>query len=252
MPRILVLVLSIDREPWRTIEHDGQRRTWAAPAVRPPGCNVIFYYGHEGSSRHLAQLAARAHARPAVSWLSRTTAARPCELSGDRLVCDVPEAYRFTLPKLLAALRFAVREDFDFVYRTNTSTYLNLEALQSAADALPRERCYGGWIIRRRSDGLPFASGGGMLMSRDIVESLAARDDWNWGTTDDAAVGEAAVAMGVEPIQLDRVRVRDAASAEMLTAEQLRTTFNYRCKTADRNDQDAMVAIHHRLGKSTT
>lgn len=241
MPRILVLVLSIDREPWRTIEQLGQRRTWAAKS----DADVLYYYGRDGLRRHATRVAARAGL---TSSLSVRAAAAPCRLAGDRLWCDVPEVYRFTLPKLLAALRWALaHREFEYVYRTNTSSYINLDRLQVVAEGLPRERCYAGWVIRRDPDGLPFVSGGGMLMSRDVAEAFATRSDWNWGTTDDAAFGEAAAAMRLDLVPLDRVRVRTIDDVAALTEEQLATTFNYRCKTEARNDHEIMVALDRRL-----
>lgn len=275
-PRILVLVLSIDREPWRTIELQGQRRTWAAEAVRPAGCEVVFYYGRHGPARYPARVAARLMrvdgatpvvrkaspgaslparllgrgGRAAVAWISERSAGRPCRVAGDRLYCDVPEVYMLTLPKLLAALRAGVAGawgEFDYVYRTNTSSYVNLDRLQAVAAALPRAGCYAGWIVKRPLDGLPFVTGAGILMSRDVARRFSERRDWNWGTIDDGALGEAAAGMGLAPIRLERVLVRDVEAARRLTAEELQAAFSFRCKSTNRRDHEVMLAIHRRL-----
>jgi hypothetical protein len=277
-PRILVLVLSIDREPWRTIEATGQRATWAAPARRPPGVDVVYYYGRHGLRRYPARLAARlmradgsdsvvrrplpdasaldrllaAVGRAGVSRVSERTAAAPCSLAGDRLFCRVPEVYALTLPKLLAVLRFAASGrlgEFDYVYRTNTSAYVNLHRLQAVAAGLPSAGCYAGWIVERKSDGLPFVTGGGILMSRDVVQLFAERTDWNWGTIDDGALGEAAVDLGLTPARLERVLVRGAEDVERLPEDVLRETVVFRCKThsAQRADQQGMLALDARL-----
>lgn len=275
-----MLVLSIDREPWRTIEATGQRATWAAPGARPPGCEVVYYYGRHGLRRHPARAAARlmradgsdsvvrrpatgasavdrllaAAGRASVSWVSERTAAAPCTLVGDRLSCRVPEVYALTLPKLLAALRFVAAGalgDFDYVYRTNTSAYVNLRRLQVVAAGLPRTRCYAGWIVERKSDGLPFVTGGGILMSRDVVQLFAERTSWNWGTIDDGALGEAAVELGLTPTRLERVLVRGADDVAGLPEDVLRKTVVFRCKThtAQRTDQEAMLALDARLAE---
>lgn len=278
-PRILVLVLSIDREPWRTIETEGQRKTWAAPDARPPGCEVIFYYGRNGIRRYAGRVAARimrvngstatvargsqeassiaravgSIGHRSLARISTCAAAKPCELVEDRLHCRVPEVYSLTLPKALSALRWAasgVLGEFDYVYRTNTSTYVNLERLQSVTSELPGAQCYAGWVVRRPSDGLPFVTGSGILMSWDIVRAFSERTSWNWGTIDDGALGEAAAAIGLRPIPLDRLRVRDATAVAGLTDEQLRNTFNFRCKAANRADHETMLAIHRRLTTS--
>jgi hypothetical protein len=253
---VLVLVLSIDREPWRSIEREGQRRTWAAPERVPGGCRVVFYYGRGGAAAQAGRVAARlARARVApglFAALARRSAAAPSTLVGDRLLTRVPDAYAFTLPKLLAALRWAASGAagaFDYVYRTNTSSYVNLARLREVAAGLPADGCYAGFLGRPPAEGPPFVKGAGLLLGRDLVEAVAANDRWGWGAVDDAALGAFLAARGVEPIPLPRVLVHDPAEVAALSDEELRAAPHFRCKSrgATRSDALTMAAIHARV-----
>jgi hypothetical protein len=165
----------------------------------------------------------------------------------------VPEAYAVTLPKLLAAVRWAASGaagEFDYVYRTNTSAYVDLPALRAAAAALPRHGCYAGFLGRPPAEGPPFVKGAGILLSRDVVAELAATDArWSWGTTDDAALGRHLAARGLEPIPMQRVLLRTAEDVAAIAEDELRSAALFRCKGqgAVREDHLTMLALHERI-----
>lgn len=56
--------------------------------------------------------------------------------------------------------------EWDYIFRTNSSSYINKELLLEKANTLPLEKCYCG------IDGGGFASGCGVFLSRDVVEIL--------------------------------------------------------------------------------
>lgn len=273
-PTILVLVLSVDREPWRGIEIAGQRATWASAEAIPEGCEVVYYYGAEGLYRivgravgRMARLGGGNPLSRVVRWggeslvarLSKHAAGVPATLRGDRLTTHVPDAHKFTTSKLVSALRWATaseRQRFDFIYRTNTSSYVTLPRLQEVAAAMPQNGCYAGFIGQHPSKTCSFASGSGMLLSWDVA-ALAAGEPtgWNWGMIDDAALGDFLAKRGIEPTPLPRVAAHDLRDIESLPGEELRQAFHFRCKSLSglREDAAIMQAIHARLyGPSIT
>ena len=254
-----MLVLSIDREPWRTIEREGQRRTWAAADAVPAGCRVVFYDGRPGAGARAGRVIARL-ARTGVppfpaafAAVSARAAAAPARAAGDRLLTAAPEAFAFTLPKLLAALRWAAGSaagSFDYVYRTNTSSYVRLARLQAAAAALPRSGCYAGWLGRTPAAGPPFVKGAGILLSRDVAAEVARHHGpWPWGAVDDAAVGAFLAGRGFEAVPLHRGLLRSPDDVAALPEDELRKTFLFRCKSQGgaRVDHLTMQALHARL-----
>jgi hypothetical protein len=268
LPTVLVLVLSIDREPWRTIELEGQRRTWASPGAVPDGCRVVYYYGRSGTAAQLARVVARL-AKPrgpgtparltarvagrVLERISERTAGAPSRLVADRLLTRVPDAYAFTLPKVLAALRWSTSGaagSYDYVYRTNTSSYVNMERLRSAAAAMPRAGCYAGWIGRPPPSGPPFVKGAGILLSWDLARAIATQTRcWSWGATDDREIGRFLAEQDVTPFSMPRVLVRRPEDVRALPDEELLRIAHFRCKShaGQRTDHLAMLAIHARL-----
>lgn len=249
--RVLVLVLAMDADPWRMIEDEGQRKTWAA---EPHGDVPVFWlYGKSGAVSavarnvqhailHFAPAAAlRAYSHVVGGW----QASRPASVSGDRLETGVPESYLNTNPKTIAGLRHLLAtQRFDYVFRTNTSSYVNLSMLEEFVQSLPSDGFYGGFIGER--DGLRFASGTCTLMSRDLVQHVVNDPKWEYGVIDDVALGRCMSRAGVTVQPLARVDVTSRAEAAALGAEVLQSAFVVRCKNPGAREDDiaAMLRVH--------
>jgi hypothetical protein len=267
-PTILVLVLSVDHEPWCGIELQGQRATWADPEAIPDGCEVVYYYGVGGLYRFVGRVVGRlARVRGSnllsrgvhrvgkslIERMARHSATKSATLDGDRLFTRVPEVYKFALPKMISALRWATAPGmprFDFVYRTNTSSYISLPRLQEVAASMPRTNCYAGFRGLHKTRGYHFVSGSGMLLSWDIACRVGdTLTGWNWEMIDDEALGELLDKADVAVRPLPRTSVQDVDEVEMLPAEELRTAFHFRCKSSSEPRADAAImrAIHARI-----
>jgi hypothetical protein len=248
--RVLVLVLSVAREPWATIERDGQRATWGAADL--PDAPIAYYYGLTGlsptywASRATAKLLREAHLEGArsrlVAQVGRWSASRPVTSDGSRIQTRVPESYDHTNAKTRAALRHVVASmDFDYLLRTNSSSYVHRPLLLEQASALPREGYYGGSLVRLEEPA--YVSGTGILMSRDVVELAATDESWTYEVIDDVALGRVMRKAGIEPQELERL---DVESLEQPIAPgSLRTCFLARCKSPV--DRALDVPIMHRV-----
>lgn len=248
--RVLVLVLAMDAEPWRMIEDEGQRKTWAAE----PSVPVFYLYGKAGkATRTLAKYVQkgvqkvggekvfRTFSRVAGRWM----ASRPVRTEGDRLMTGVPETYLNTNPKNIAGLRHLLAtQDFDYIFRTNTSSYVNLAALDEYVQGLPATGYYAGFI--GESGGTRFASGTCTLMSHDVVEMAVNDAGWEFGLIDDVAMGRSMARAGVSVQPLKRVDVLTPEDLEALTAEDLNGSFVVRCKSLGgrEHDVEAMHRVH--------
>src|SRR5205807_9551577 len=85
---------------------------------------------------------------------------------------------------------------FDLVFRTNASTYIDLPNLRRYVDAnADPTRFYAG--KGANVDGIDFATGTGIFLSRDLVELLA-REEWDHSYLDDVAIGKLLHEHGVE------------------------------------------------------
>ena len=259
--KVLVLVLSIDRDPWLTVEREGIRATWAERSPLDSLAPVLYYRGSSnlrakgfGAATAALSRAARGRERSvsrrlrlaAIRVVGSRTAALPCRRDGDIIRTATPETYGMLSAKLLAALRHVVAtEQFDYVLRTNSSTYIDRAGLVDHVQAAPALRHYAGY--HGTGDFGIFASGAGFIMSRDLVEAAIWRHaDWDLGLVDDVAVGQLLAQMGVTPVHLQRPQIRTAEEAR---AAHLDKAFMWRCKTFgdNRTDADLMRILHRRL-----
>ena len=60
--------------------------------------------------------------------------------------------------------------EFDYIFRPNLGCWVSMDALSRLADNLPNKSVYGGAFGSYR--GIPFVSGSGFLLSRDLVELI--------------------------------------------------------------------------------
>lgn len=192
---ILVLVLAARAWPYpmlvRTI-----KRTWASVPV--DGVSTLFYYGGDR-----------------------------LELTGRDLHLPVTDE----LPagrKTIACFDEVVRsQQFDVVFRTNCSSYVDLPNLRAFADGRAHaERFYCG--PPGKFGDLPFASGAGFFLSKDLVELVVDRqEEWDHSLPDDIALADLLNRHGVVPIDAPRVDYTSARKVHEVDTSQ----FMFRCKT---------------------
>ena len=256
--KVLVLVLSIDREPWRSIERDGQQATWAAPSSLDARTPVRFYRGKlTGPVRFIVASVTRvleiagSDRKGSVASAARDRFLRMAgrhfshshTTTVDNIIhTDVPETYAMVTTKLFPTLTHVLAtEEFDYLFRTNTSTYVDRQRLVDFAEDLPRRGYWGGFL--GTANGVTFASGAGILMSRDCVEK-AVEAEWDWALTDDVALGNVMKLQGIEAQPINRPNIQSTEDARDIGPD----AFMWRCKVGDvRNDASIMIALHDTL-----
>lgn len=249
--RVLVLVLAMDMEPWRTVENEGQRATWARPDALLP---VLWLHGRvKGPIRACIRIISRVlQAFGGGAILSRFRAGAAAWAAGQRVrqrdnmvITGVPETYLMTNAKTVAGFRHILESsEFDYVLRTNSSTYVNLKMLNAFVQDLPETAFYGGtpWTVGNIS----YATGTSMLLSRDLVERIVSDEDWEFDLVDDLAVGMSMRRAGVVLNAFPRVDVCTPTDLANLSVEDLRSTFIVRCKGTNEREHDvvAMNRVH--------
>ncbi len=88
-------------------------------------------------------------------------------------VLEIPdvEGYNLIYLKIKRALQVLWRRDWKFMFLTNSSSYVCKRRLMEFSRTMPETGCYCG-ELRHDTPGFPFASGCGMLLSRDVVQIL--------------------------------------------------------------------------------
>lgn len=248
---VLVLVVASDLEPWRSIEILGQRTTWATPTQK--AATVLFYYGKTHGIEYWMAAAISKFLHIAGQDRLRRTFLRACGTRyklrtsefGDRLEVDIPGIQGNIGAKTIGAFRHVLRDRaFDYIFRTNTSSYVCLPQLRNFVQTIPAMKYYGGVV--GQTLGLPFVSGAGILLSRDLVETATRDSDWDWDLMDDQALASCMARAGVSPQNVERIEVSTQEQVALIPPSQWRNRFHVRCKSNCNRlcDIDIMKCVH--------
>lgn len=146
--RILILVLSYTEPPYDALMK-AQWETWGAT-----GNNVdVVYYTGSGTIRSVK---GNINGVPST-YQFYTDFQEPCS--------DEYFQMHWKLKRCLDSIQTV---PYDFVFRTNSSSYVNKEELLKFAETLPKEKCYAGWSLGEKEA----VSGAGIWLSPDMVEIL--------------------------------------------------------------------------------
>jgi len=161
--KVLILVLSCLRDPYDKLMK-AQQRTW--DSVDVPGAETIYYYGGNTGFK-------------VVNHYSREFSANSCD------------GLNMAHWKYALTLREVMSLEWDFIFRTNSSSYVNKRELLKMAKKLPKEKCYCG----ASGECGMFASGCGHFISRDVAQILLDEMQCNIGndvnyTPDDVYIGQ--------------------------------------------------------------
>jgi len=131
--------------------------------------------------------------------------------------------------------------DFDYILRTNCSSYINKSLLYDFVKTLPKT-VYAGVVGVH--NGTQFASGAGMLISKNNIEYLVKNKDCiNMNLIDDVAIGEC---LNKKNNILPLKRYDFDCSLNLPREEILKSTYHFRCKCEINRmyDELAMDKIH--------
>jgi hypothetical protein len=111
-------------------------------------------------------------------------------VEGDVFYSKGPESFRACILKTMAAFEYFSNQKFDYILRTNLSSLWNYTKLLEFVEHLPRTNVYAG--TSGNCDGIPFVSGSGFLLSKDVYDYLIAKktDVLNINRIDDVDIGK--------------------------------------------------------------
>jgi hypothetical protein len=231
-PRILVLILSSPKSPWIDILRQGQRQTWMKQSVE--GIQILAYFGvHNTFSKVLSiirLISLRTFGPEFNQELNKVVNSlflrKSCRITGDEIFTKVPEGLLATTAKTMVAFKACMDLDFDYIVRTNTSSYLHLERMAKALADKPRQSFYAGPLGIHGN--IRYASGTCIILSRDLFETLSQTSTWDLGLVDDISIGKILNAHGVFPVPIDRFEFTSLETLSPITADS--SVFLFRCK----------------------
>lgn len=278
--KVLMVVRSAGRDPWLSIEEDGQIQTFAS--AFPDGVEMIWMQGNmELDSHPVSLLASRLndfllglfhHPKRKVRLLRQLLsdfglvkvflrllfysfqAILPGEsnlvvpgLSPNRFTLNTPTHIGFTPVKQALLFRHVVQHyGFDYLVLTTSTCYWRFGELQRFLGRVPSTRFYGGDLLELA--GIPFISGAGTILSRDVAEGVVlAGRTLRPDLFDDVALGDLVRAHNLaKPTHIPRV---DVSSIEDIPADPKLAwegQFLIRCKAeaVTQNPQPAIDLLH--------
>jgi hypothetical protein len=150
------------------------------------------------------------------------------------IVTDTPEDWCLIGLKTIEAFKFILKNyDFDYIFRTNTSSYLDTRQLLKYLEDQPKSGLYSG-VIDQVFGSMKFVSGAGILMSKDVVQRVCEKEDnWKHGLADDVALSSLVAELrnpSDSATPLKRLDLLTLDAARKTEAEVISGYFHLRCK----------------------
>ena len=206
MKRVLILVLSHYESPYDRLE-ESIRNTWASKSVD----NIKIFFYHGGSDKDY--------------------------IDGDKIRIQQEEGYYRIGYKTIRAFEMVDKIfDYDYIFRTNSSSYINLEKLNEYIVEKPNKKFYSGVIGNHF--GIRFSSGSGYFLSRDVVKLvLENKKNWNHQLIDDVALGKLLSSLDIFPTPSPRLDIDKLP----LNEAEIQQHFHFRCKTSGDRSGDIII-----------
>jgi hypothetical protein len=191
MKNVLILVLTSSRWPFSMME-ECIRNTWGK--YEHP--NIRIYYNHAYES---------------IITSNKT------QLEGDIIRAPHIESFHGIGNKTISAFEyFLLNEEFDYVFRPNSSSFVNIPKLLEFLDTAPLMNYYSGSPLWFNSGGVTeedkingpeqCCSGCGYILSRDLVELIVHKQDmWQHRMIDDMALCKFLKDHGVNAVESPRI-----------------------------------------------
>ena len=160
-------------------------------------------------------------------------------IEGNLVRTNVPESLMNCGRKQLECFKLIKDLDFDYVFRTNSSSYVDKNLLKNYLSEKPRKNFYSGVVGNH--NGIKFSSGSGYIISKDLIELILENEKlWNHNLIDDVSVGDLLSKFHIHPAPAPRHDVLDSNTTNIPL-----DFYHYRIKSFNRDsDCEVMKKIH--------
>lgn len=265
--KIIILVKHGLYDPWIQIAQNGQNETWLL-GKESSDYLVVHFYGlplkkfglaldrfHEWLrwknriSNYIQRLLDFVLLFPLLRWIPTTTLSNLINMRGEEIQVKVFDSYVTLKWKQIGAYKYILDNfDFDFLYETNTSSYIRIQKLIDVTSQLPKSNVYAGL---KPWESANFISGASRLTSRDVIERvISKRHLWDLTVLEDVAFGKLANRLGLNLIELESCDLTSLQKLSNFNRDELRNHFHFRAKSGsleDRKDIDVMRALFKKL-----
>jgi hypothetical protein len=219
--KVVIAVLGCRSELFTLLIEEGIKKTWGN--YSNPNIRIVYYYGQQLNEPYI--------------------------MSNNDVILNVDDGLGNVALKTLLFYEFLNKQNFDYVFRTNCSSYVNIDNLLKFLENKPKENFFS--AIIGTHEGKQFASGSGYFLSKDLVQKVVDNKHLiNTSLIDDLALSFALTSLGINILPGRR---QDFSSVEQVKREIDITNYHYRCKSRHRDlndtytDIEIMKTIHKHL-----
>ena len=144
------------------------------------------------------------------------------------LVLETDDSYANLAKKTLMAIEEVYkRYEFDYIFRTNTSSYIDLDAINNYFENYKDELSYAGVHVNTVEGDL-IASGAGIFLSKKNIKLLLEnKSNINYDLPDDVAIAKFLASHKIYPKNIERKDLKHIPTPKDLKNEKY---FHYRCR----------------------
>jgi hypothetical protein len=166
----------------------------------------------------------------------------------DTIICNGAEEYHTIGKKTLCALEYLITKDYDYIFRTNSSSFIHLENLIKYIENAPSTKFYSGALIpyHTQSLSIEFATGSGYILSSDVARIIVNNKHiWDHNKPDDLELGIILKNNNIPLIVKDWLKITRLVDLKEL--EYLGDRFHIRCKIESSFDNHTQCEIFKSL-----
>jgi len=184
---------------------------------------------------------------PFMLYIPKVASSKILNLPDEEFQCLVPDTLPTLRWKQLAIYKHILENyDFDFIFDTNVSSYIDFKNLQAQISELSDDYLYAGNIPFGN-----FVSGANRIFNRKTLLLLVQkRIHWNPGYLEDLAIGKVMSRFGVPITVTNSHSIPHPENLEELSFEVLQKNFHFRAKCqvdGRRLDAQTMNGLHERF-----
>lgn len=228
--KLIVSIPSIKSEEYINLEN-ACKQTWLK--YNNQNIEHLFYFGSNEDKFKDNELYVKCHNQSSKTESNKFVGQHP-----------------IIIEKTIKMFEFALKNyNFEFMFRTNLSSYVDLNFFLEYIDKIESKNCYTGYIGEHEN--IAFASGAGILLTRDMVELLVIKQDMiDYTLIDDVAFAKFFRELNIFPKPLPRFTFPMHTNQDNYFFSKVKNSnhFHFRVKTNDptrKNDCVRLKSIHN-------
>lgn len=249
-PKVICLVLTNSCNPWNRIFHEGAKLTWIPQASKL--MKVYSYTGRTPSFIHSVRERLTGRIRHSRFDFVQRFIDRKFQkiftrfpfdqaLINENIYQKEVELHSTIGIRTLSAFEFVLNDSsWEYLWRANVSNYVYSPRLLSIIETLPKDNLAAGEI--NNFGDIPYLSGAGYLLSRDVVEKVIKNATlWNNSYLDDVALGLLLLNLSIPLLPLERLSISDVSQLDHYSRSELINYASFRCNGLHDRNQDVLI-----------